>query len=130
MVLGKFMRWVLIIFDLTLIYFIFSRLILKIFPVDRPAFWIASIIEIGLGILTYRLWMRSILGKEYRVARVQAFLLILIGVIAPILLYYSQIDYLLPTVNADLFYIATIITLIIYSSFRVRNHLKMHQTPI
>lgn len=126
MALSRKTQLYLIIFDLLILAFIIVSFIRDYYPINRPVFWAAAVIEIGLGFLTYRFWMHSILGKEYRSYRVRAFLFIVIGVFFPIFFYAINIDYLRPAGNTDLFFVFTGLTLLIYSSFIIDNYLESH----
>jgi hypothetical protein len=127
LVLAKISKIMLITLDVILLAFVISNLVYGVSPINQPGFWVAAAIEIVLGYLTYRFWMRSILGKEYRHYRRRAFILILIGILLPIILYYSNISFFSSAGITDLFYFITVITLLIYSSFIIKRYLETHK---
>jgi hypothetical protein len=126
LVLSKKTRGYLIFFDLLILAYIVYSFARDYYPATQPVFWIAAAVEIGLAFLTYRFWMRSILGKEYRLYRIRAFLLIIIGIFLPIFLWITSVSFLRPAASADVFYLAAALTLFIYSSFIIERYLDEH----
>jgi hypothetical protein len=127
MKLGKIARTFLIIFDMTLVIYVINSVVIGQVPRDQPAFWIATAIEILLGFLTYRFWMRSLLRKGFNSDKVTTLVIFLFAVLLPFLFDFSKLKWLQPAVTADRFYYCAIVTLLIYSSFVIDKHLKNHK---
>ena len=124
MKLGRIARAFLIIFDMTLVVYIINSMVTGQVPRDRPAFWIATGIEILLGFLTYRFWMRSLLRKGFNSDKVTTLVIFLLAALLPFIFEFSKINWLQPAVTADRFYYGAIVTLLIYSSFVIDKYLK------
>jgi hypothetical protein len=129
LVLSKISRAFLIILDVALLAFVVSDIVRGYSPVERAGFWTGAAIETGLGYLTYFVWMRSTLGKEYLKYRIIAYFLIVVGVFVPILIYWSHNSVLEAAETTERFYFVTVLTLLIYSSFMIRNYQAKHQKP-
>jgi hypothetical protein len=125
--LSKISRILFIILDIALLVYIISDIARSIVPVEQALFWLAAAIEIALGYLTYITWMRSTLGKKYFRYRIIAVCLLILGIFLPIL--FSSMRILEATVTSDRFYIATVLTLLIYSSFIIKKYQDSNRKP-
>lgn len=115
------------VFDTILLTVIINNLVRNYSPVNDPVFWIAAGVEVGLGWLTYRFWMRSLLVKGFKFDRKMAVALVVVGCLLPNILYLSEYQVLHPAGSTDLFYYVTVITLLIYSSFIIDKYLKFYR---
>ncbi|HEX7475088.1 MAG TPA: hypothetical protein VF318_03910 [Dehalococcoidales bacterium] len=129
MVLSRTSRVFLIVLDLALMAFIISDMVRGYSPVERPVFWIGAVIEIGLGYLTYFLWMRSTLGIERLRYQITAYFLIVVAVFVPLLIYSSHNSLLQPAETTERFYFVAVLTLLIYSSLIIRKYRAQNSTP-
>ncbi len=127
MKLGKYLRIFLILFDAVLFTVIIDNLVRGLSPVNQPVFWIAACVEVGLGWLTYRFWMRSLLVKGFKIDKMIVVVLVVVGCSLPNIFYLSDYAVLNPAGSTDLFYYVTVISLIIYSSFIIDKYLKSHR---
>lgn len=127
MKLGRIARTFLIIFDMTLIIYVINSVVIGQVPRDRPVFWIATVIEILLGFLTYWFWMRSLLRKGFNSDKVITLVIFLFAVLLPFIFDFSKLSWLQPAVTADRFYYCAIVTLLIYSSFVIEKYMKKNK---
>lgn len=130
MKLGKFLKIFLIIFDVVLLAFIINNFVRDYAPVERPMYWAGVIVEIGLGLLIYWFWMRSLLVKGFKLDKIVVVVLMVLGFILPNLYYISGIDLLQPAGSSDLFFFFSIVTLVIYSNYSVDKYLAEHRPRI
>jgi hypothetical protein len=119
-VLGKYMRMLLIALDVCLLAYIVSHMIYHILPVTEPVFWIAVLIEIGLAWLAYRYWMRSRSAHSWNNEKTLTIVLIVVAAAWPSLVRFTQSDWLIWAAPADLRFFFAILTLLIYSSYVVK----------
>ena len=119
--LGNGMRLLLILLDISLLFYTIVHMIFRLSPVDQPVYWTAGAIEVLLAYLTYRFWIRSRDLKGLSSYRIKALVIILIAVAFPNIVSLVDIDFLKPASTTDLFFFCTALTLLIYSSYRI-NH--------
>jgi hypothetical protein len=115
--LGKWIRALMITFDMVLLAVIIYNIASRTAPVEKPVFWVAAAIEIAISLLTYRFWMGSVGKKGFTAGRITAAILLVIGLVTPLTLYLVGPAYLHDASSTDIFYIWSIVGLIIYSSF-------------
>ncbi len=120
MALGKIMRYLLILLDIFLLAYMVRYFVSRIYPIDKPIFWVAAIVEAGLGYLAYLLWMRSLGSKEHRNYRFWSLGAIVLAIALPYLVNLLQVDLLQPASTTDLFFYCTALSLLIYSSFKIK----------
>ncbi|HSW57129.1 MAG TPA: hypothetical protein VLH15_01880 [Dehalococcoidales bacterium] len=125
--LGKYTRIFFIFFGVVLLSVIIDNFARGYSPVKNPIFWLAVFIEIGLGYLTYRFWMRSLLVKGFKFDRLMVVGLIVLGVMLPNLFYLSGFRVLNPAGSTDLFYYFTVVCLLVYSSYIIDKYLAKHK---
>jgi hypothetical protein len=120
-VLGKYMRFLLIVLDLCLLAYMVSSMINQILPVREPVFWIGAAVEIGLAFFAYRYWMHSRQSPSWSNAKTLSLVLIIIAIFWPIIIRYSNLDFLQSAAPSDLLFFWAALTLLIYSSFVIKN---------
>jgi hypothetical protein len=119
--LGKGMRFLLIALDVCLIAYIVSHMIYRLLPITEPVFWVGAVIEIGLALLAFRYWMRSLLVPSWNSSKTLTIILVAIAIAWPLIVRYSDNYYLLNAAPADLLFFWAALTLLIYSSFIIKN---------
>jgi hypothetical protein len=119
--LGKGMRFLLIALDVCLIAYIASHIIYHLLPINEPVFWVGAVVEIGLAFLAFRFWMRSRLVPSWNSAKTMTVVFMVVAIAWPILVRYSDNYYLLVAAPADLLFFWAALTLLIYSSFIIKN---------
>jgi hypothetical protein len=119
-VLGKYMRLLLIVLDISLIAYTISHIIYHVLPVTEPTFWVGAIIEVGIAYLAFRFWMRSREAKKWNSDRWWTLLLVVLAIFWPVAARYTDFDMLKSAATADLLFFGSALTLLIYSSFVVK----------
>lgn len=121
MVLGKNMRFLLIVLDLCLLAYMISSMINQVLPVNEPAFWIGAMVEIGLAFFAYRYWMSSRQFPSWSHEKTLALILIIIAIGWPIAVRYTNLDFFQSAAPSDILFFCAALTLLIYSSFIIKN---------
>jgi hypothetical protein len=117
-ILGKGMRLLLILLDVTFIFYTVVHMILRLSPIDQPAYWISGLVEVGLALLVYRYWMRSRESKGFKADKIKALIVAALAIVLPYGIDFSDIEFLRPAVSTDFFFYCSALSLLIYSSFR------------
>ncbi len=128
MVLGKFMKILLIALDVSLIAYIASHMIYHLLPITEAAFWVGVIVEIGLALLAFRIWMRARKVPTWNIEKTLVIALVLISIAWPMLARYSNLDFLIDAAPADLLFFWAALTLLIYSSFVIKTIPKTNRS--
>ncbi len=96
----------LIIFnEIFLVGLIISSTIQRGIPTN-PVFWVATIIEVTLGFLTYSAYKQYLINKSYKLWNFLILALTIIGIGTPITLFYT-VDFLKPMGGTWGFYVLT-----------------------
>lgn len=128
MALGKNMRLLLILLDITLIVYTIVHMVYKLSPINQPVYWICGAIEIGLALLTYRFWMRSRTSTGLSKDRIIVLVLIIIAIAVPNIVDRIDIEFLKPASSTDLFFFCSALTLLIYSSYKIKPPEKVRKS--
>jgi hypothetical protein len=128
-VLGKYMRILLIALDVCLLAYIVSHMIYHILPINEPVFWIAVVVEMWLAWLAYRYWMHSQGSRSWNHEKTLAIVLIVVAAAWPSLIHLTQFDWLLSAAQSEQFFFLAILTLLIYSSYVIKPLPKAGKRP-
>jgi hypothetical protein len=120
-VLGKYMRLLLIALDLCLVITIIMYMIMRILPIYEPFFWIGTAVEVGLALFAFRYWMRGQKTTAWNQEKTLAVVLIVIAIAWPSVVRYTPLDFLKSAAPSDLLFFCAALTLLIYSSFLIKN---------
>ncbi|MBN1191261.1 MAG: hypothetical protein JXA46_16010 [Dehalococcoidales bacterium] len=120
MVLGKYMRMLLIALDICLLAYIISHMVYRLLPVTEPAFWIGVIIEVGLAWLAYRYWMRARTLRSWTYEKTLTVVLIAAAIAWPSLVRFTNSELLILAAPSDLLFFFALLTLLIYSSYVIQ----------
>ena len=118
------MRLLLVLLDISFIFYTIVHMILRLSPVDQPVYWIFGAVEIGLALLAYRYWMRSRESKGLKSDKITALIIAAIALVLPYIIDISNVEYLKPAASTDFFFYCSALTLLIYSSYRIESKLK------
>jgi len=113
------MRLLLILLDISFIFYTVVHMVLRLSPIDQPAYWIAGVVEVGLALLAYRYWMHSRGSKGFNSDRITALLIAVVAVALPYIIDAVDVEFLKPAVSTDFFFYCAALTLLIYSSYRL-----------
>lgn len=119
MILGKSMRLLLILLDMSFIFYTVVHMVLRLSPIDQPVYWVAGVVEVGLALLVYRYWMRSLGSKGFNSDRVTALVIAAVAIALPYIIDALNVEFLKPAVSTDFFFYCAALTLLIYSSYRL-----------
>jgi hypothetical protein len=98
--------------EIWLIAIIINALVRHGLP-DSPVFWVAFVIEVILGVITYQVFRRYLADKSVRRWHLLHSLLTIIGFVAPIILFCT-VDFLKPAGGTWVFYLLTVNSFYIY----------------
>lgn len=101
----KVVRVLIIFAEIYWVGVIVSGVIKRGFPTN-PIFWAATIIEVALGFLTYRIYKQYLVDKSYKHWHFLILALTVIGIGAPITLFYTT-DFLKPAGGTWVIYLLT-----------------------
>jgi hypothetical protein len=124
LVLGKSMRLLLILLDISFIFYTIVHMVLRLAPVDQPVYWIAGALEVGLAFLAYRYWMQSWESKGFNSDRIKTLVIAAAAIALPYILDAANVELLKPAVSTDFFFYCAALTLLIYSSYRINSKVK------
>jgi len=124
LVLGKGMRLLLILLDVSFIFYTIVHMVLRLSPVDQPAYWIFGAVEIGLALLVYRYWMHSKGSKGFNSDRITSLIIAVFAIALPYIIDVSNVEVLKPAASTDFFFYCAALTLLIYSSYRINSKAK------
>jgi hypothetical protein len=118
--IGKSMRFLLIALDLCIFAVIVSQMIYRVLPVNKAVFWVAVVLEIGLTFLSYWYWMRERKTASWNQGKTLAVVFLVVAIAWPILARYSSLDILITAAPSDIIFYWAALSLLIYSSFIVK----------
>jgi hypothetical protein len=119
--LGKYMRLLLIALDICLAAYIIMHMIYRILPVNEPVFWIGTAVEFALAYFAFRYWMRGQKQPSWNSEKTLALVLIIVAIAWPSVIRYIGLDILISAAPSDLLFFCAALTLLIYSSFLIKN---------
>jgi hypothetical protein len=125
--LGKFFKIILFAFDVVLLLFIVDNFVRNYAPTNEPIYWIGVAVEIALGWLTYWFWMRSTLVSGFKFDKLMVIILMVLGLALPNAYYISGLHFLNPAAPSDLFFYFVVVSLTIYSSYRIDKFLATNR---
>jgi len=129
LILGKGMRLLLILLDISFIFYTIVHMVLRLSPVDQPVYWIFGAVEIGLALLAYRYWMHSIGSKGFNSDRITALTIAVIALVLPYIIDISKVEFLKPAASTDFFFYCAALTLLIYRSYRINSIPNLKPKP-
>jgi hypothetical protein len=118
------MRLLLILLDMSFIFYTVVHMVLRLSPIDQPVYWVAGVVEVGLALLAYRYWMRSLGSKGFNSDRVTALVIAAVAIALPYIIDALNVEFLKPAVSTDFFFYCAALTLLIYSSYRLKLRIK------
>jgi hypothetical protein len=108
----KITRILTILVEIWLVGQIISGVIQRGLPAN-PVFWIAVVIEAALGFLTYNVYKRYLVNKNYKRWNFLILALTVIGIGVPITLFYT-VDFLKPAGGTWIIYLLTVNSFYLY----------------
>ena len=120
MALGKVMRLLLIVLDISLIAYIISHMIFRLLPVNEPVFWLGALIEVGLSLMAFKFWISSSGKKNWNSDRSWTLILVIVAMVWPIIARYTDYYLLKSAAAADLLFFGSALTLLVWSSFKAK----------
>jgi hypothetical protein len=108
----KVTRILIILAEIFWVGLIISGTIQRGLPTN-PVFWIAVVIEVALGFLTYNAYKRYLVNKSYKRWNLIILVLTVIGIGVPIALFYL-VDFLKPAGGTWIIYLLTVNSFYLY----------------
>jgi hypothetical protein len=126
-VLLKFTKVLTIVFEIFWLVAIVSGFVRGVFPTNL-VFWIAVVVEVFLGYLTYLTYKNSLVNNNARKWNLLGFALMVIAVAVPIILYYN-VEYLKPVGSTWVFFLISLNTFYVYRIIKKQPISRYAVTP-